>query len=438
MGVQHDDVVQDQTADDSTDYTPHDGDDGMEVVLAESRKQSWLCERCWQTLKIPLLALLLLFSATAIFLLIVSVTSGGETAETVDEIDDTPEVFTRTIPPTSPPTGFPVAGPSDIPSAIPTVTMSPSAFPSELPSLSPTQTPSNLPTQAPTANPTLRTTTAVPTLSPSMSPTIEDETTTFYAIGDVPYTPKQARDIAVQLDEIPGDAEFVVHIGDLQAKQKNETCTSAGYIAASTLLRRSHAPVFVVLGDNEWNDCPNPDEALEYWRDEFEGFDSRHWNHTFSIEHQPGRTENFAFTHKKTLFIFLNIVGGTVHNETEWDIRLVDEVKWTKNVIRDYNAITPGVGRIVIFAHANPQLAHQPFFAPLQRFIQNELQNTVPLLYLNGDKHVWSYDQEFLGQPSFLRIMLTGGSVEPPLKVEVTADGSYRNPWIAFRHDRQF
>ena len=428
MGVEHQGLTQNPTADDSTDSSPREGDKTTEEVVDEVRKPSWRRKHCWQKLKKSLLALLLLFSAAVIFVIVFSVTSGEESAvETVDDIDNVPELFIRTRVPTS--------APSDIPSAIPTLTISPSGLPTVLPTQTPT-TP--MPSQAPTANPTLRPTTASPTSSPSMSPTIEEETTTFYAIGDVPYTPKQARDIAVQMDELPEDAEFVIHVGDLQAKQKNEICTRDGYFAASELFRRSHAPVFVVLGDNEWNDCPNPDEALRYWRDEFEGFDSRYWNHNFSIKRQPGRSENFAFTHKKTLFVFLNIVGGTVHNETEWKMRLADEARWTKNIILDYNATTPGVGRIVLFAHANPQAAHRPFFDPFQKFIQNELQNTIPMLYLNGDKHVWSYDPEFLSQSSLLRIMLTGGSEEPPLKVVVHADGEYTNPRRAFRHDRQF
>ena len=43
------------------------------------------------------------------------------------------------------------------------------------------------------------------------------------------------------------------------------------------------APVFVILGDNDWTDCPNREEGLQFWKHEFVGFDSRYWKLTFDI-----------------------------------------------------------------------------------------------------------------------------------------------------------
>lgn len=58
-------------------------------------------------------------------------------------------------------------------------------------------------------------------------------------------------------------------------------------------------------------------------------------------------------------------------------------------------------------------------------------------MYMNGDAHVWEYKQKFYGQSNFLRIQLTGGTSEPPLKAVVNAC-SYRG--IAadtFTYDRR-
>ena len=59
------------------------------------------------------------------------------------------------------------------------------------------------------------------------------------------------------------------------------------------------------------------------------------------------------------------------------------------------------------------------------------------MLYLNGDKHEWLYEPFFLDQPSFLRLMVTGGTSEPPLKVMVHANGETADIEDAFSYDRQ-
>jgi hypothetical protein len=176
---------------------------------------------------------------------------------------------------------------------------------------------------------------------------------------------------------------------------------------------------------------------LSFWRQEIEGFDTRYWNHTFALQRQPGRSENFSFIHKNTLFIALNLVSGLVHDKSEWSTRLTEQVEWTKDLIRAYNSSKTDVGRIVIFGHANPLFVHNEFFVPLEEFVESVLQNRIPMLYLNGDKHEWLYEPSFLGQPSFLRVMVTGGTSEPPLKVSVHATGDNVTTADAFVYDRQ-
>ena len=130
---------------------------------------------------------------------------------------------------------------------------------------------------------------------------------------------------------------------------------------------------------------------MGYWRDEFEDSDSRYWNNAFDLERQPGWYENFAFVHKKNLSLWLSVVGGTVHIETEWE----NQLEWTRLLIRRCKASRESVGRIVLFEHANPQMVHRAFFDPLRDFIERGLRNGTPMLYLNGDTHVGSYDLSF-------------------------------------------
>jgi hypothetical protein len=88
------------------------------------------------------------------------------------------------------------------------------------------------------------------------------------------------------------------------------------------------------------------------------------------------------------------------------------------------------------FGHANPVNSHKAFFDPLTEFIKVELENQLPILYLNGDKHAWNYQPSFFGQASFLRITLTGGTSEPPLKVSAVSGENY-GVNETFIYDRQ-
>jgi hypothetical protein len=146
------------------------------------------------------------------------------------------------------------------------------------------------------------------------------------------------------------------------------------------------------LGDNEWNDCPNRNAAWGYWIDTFQGFESRYWNHTFQIERMDDRPETFAFVHKGTLFIGLNLVGGVSFNDNEWSTRLSTQASWTMDLIRRHvNTTTVNSNAfgsvpsmpIVIFGHVNPLNQHDAFFAPMQAFIRDELADDIPILYLS-------------------------------------------------------
>jgi hypothetical protein len=193
----------------------------------------------------------------------------------------------------------------------------------------------------------------------------------------------------------------------------------------------------VALADNEWNDCPNHQDALGYWHDEFDGFLEDNWpNHRFDVISQSERIENVFFIHKQTLFICLNIVGGRVHDQNEWDTRLTANFVWTRNLIERYVINEYVANAVVIMAHATNSIDNRNFFNPMRDYIQNELRNTIPILYLNGDTHSWNHEPNYFGQPSWLRITLKGGTNEPPLKVMVNGSSNMSTVNEAFSYDR--
>ena len=95
----------------------------------------------------------------------------------------------------------------------------------------------------------------------------------------------------------------------------------------------------------------------------------------------------------------------------------------------------------MIFAHADPTLINSTFFGPLQYYIRETLKNEIPIIYINGDKHYFQFDTEWYGQESMHRIMVEGGSMEPPLKmklsVPINADHGVLRVEDVYTFDRQ-
>ena len=267
-----------------------------------------------------------------------------------------------------------------------------------------------------------------------------DVAATVYAIGDVPYTRSAAVSLTYQMQNLPSSGDFLIHVGDIRNGTSSDTsCRESEYSDVADILRLSPIPVFIVVGDNDWPDCDNAEQGLQYWKDSFLNFHDK-WDHSFEITYQSDIEENFAFRYKGTLYIFLNLVGRAVMSKDAWSSRLASEVDWVQTLIREYQQDTlPRMGRIMLVSHPDPDSAQADFFDPMESFISDELDNSIPILYLNGDGHKWKYQPDYLGQSSFLRIMVRGEAVQPPLKFTLDANDKslvLADPEEAFPYDR--
>lgn len=235
---------------------------------------------------------------------------------------------------------------------------------------------------------------------------------TFAAMGDVPYSPEEYVQLPKQIAEIPTEAQFVVHVGDI--KTGKELCDESIYENVAAILAKSKQPLFIIPGDNEWNDCLNPDNAWKLWTKHYSRFDER-WKHKIPVKRQPEHDENFAFVESKVLFIGLNLVGGRVHDPNEWKRRHADDLKWTKKHL-DENRYE--ISSMVIFGHAKPTEVHDDYFDGLSHAATKWEK---PILYLQGDGHRWIYDRPFKAQ-NILRVQVDQGGIAPPILVKVTDD----------------
>ena len=232
---------------------------------------------------------------------------------------------------------------------------------------------------------------------------------TFYAIGDVPYAEAEDLLLPKQIGEIPPDAEFLVHLGDI--KDGNTPCDEAVYMKLSGILQESRSRVFVVPGDNEWNDCVDPNSAWQFWKKHLFQFD-RHWKNGQAVERQKELPENFAFLRNTVLFVGINLVGGHVHDAEEWKRRHALNADWIIGSMKEHR---PNIKAMVLFGHASPSASHKDFF---DRFVPIAAEFAKPILYLHGDGHVWIKDRPFEAK-NILRVQVDRGGITPPIQIRV-------------------
>ena len=99
----------------------------------------------------------------------------------------------------------------------------------------------------------------------------QDVALTFYVTSDVPYASAE-QDVLAEHLQTMHDADFFVHLGNIQEARRS-LCRRHRYQSVAALLRTAPLPTFVLPGQEDWPNCPDQDEAWEYWKESFLEFD---------------------------------------------------------------------------------------------------------------------------------------------------------------------
>lgn len=234
----------------------------------------------------------------------------------------------------------------------------------------------------------------------------------FSAMGDTPYGVSDMRKLQHQLKNLNPSSTFVIHLGDI--KTGITPCSNSWYQQVADILRTSPKPLFIIPGDNEWNDCFDPEDAWTLWTRHFLHFDKQ-WPDTLHVVRDNRHLENFAFVSNGVLFVGLNLVGGKVLDPIQWSIQDRDNIQWIESQVRDHKQ---SISRLVILGHALPNRYHRTFFVMLSRLGQSFGK---PMLYLHGDGHKWIQDYPFTAK-NILRVEVDNGGGANPVTVKVTDD----------------
>jgi hypothetical protein len=237
----------------------------------------------------------------------------------------------------------------------------------------------------------------------------------FSATGCGPYKPAEEPLLEkyVKLVSDDGKSAFLVHLGDIVSSAKKKWPESE-YKKVADILKQSRVPVFVVPGDNEWNDLADPDEGWRFWTKHFTNFE-KHFKGAPEPRRQKERAENFAFESRGVLLVGLNLVGGRVHDKDEWKTRHKQNVEWVRE---QFGAAKGRVRAAVVMAQAEPAKTHEDFFKPFAEAVR---EFGKPVLYLHADGHVWQVHEKWRA-PNLTRVQTDMVGRAPPVLVTVTED----------------
>mmetsp|Transcript_5855 Transcript_5855/g.13578 ORF Transcript_5855/g.13578 Transcript_5855/m.13578 type:complete len:634 (+) Transcript_5855:105-2006(+) len=249
--------------------------------------------------------------------------------------------------------------------------------------------------------------------------------TTFYAIADCPYDDNERQNLMpAYIENLDGDADFMVHLGDLQYA-KVDRCREYAYREAAGILGRSAITTFVLPGDNDINDCDDVSHGESMWLEHLHRFDER-WDHPFDVRRWGTLDESFTFVHRRVLYFAVNIVGGEPHSRTEKERRHREHLAQIRGTLSEIEDGDFDV--MVLLGHAEPSRHHRDFFRGRDGFYSIVAEVGKPTLHLHGDRHEY-YEQpgsDELGLDNYIVISLDGESIAPPIRIEI--DVSRKSP----------
>jgi len=282
----------------------------------------------------------------------------------------------------------------------------------------------------------------------------------FLAVGDIPYFPGE--DLLLEsflAEELPRDAAFLVHVGDI--KRGSAPCTEAALGRAAGIFRQQPVPVVFTPGDNEWTDCRleaaggyDPEERLALLRRLYYG-DAQvlRLAELDVVTPDPAYPENYRFARAGVVFVTLHVVGSRNNLQrgasTEYEARSAANRRHLRAATAAAKA--EGAKAMVLLFHANPGLEKTPAppgYGPLHEDLRHLLREFPgPVLAIHGDTHRYRFDQPLRDpstgapEPRFTRLEVPGSpvvgavwvSIDPEAPEPFTVRLTYPNArdWLA-------
>lgn len=166
-------------------------------------------------------------------------------------------------------------------------------------------------------------------------------------------------------------------------------CSLERYTSVYEIMKESHAPMFIVPGDNDANDCPRFERAWGNWKTTFlhpSRVTESVWDVSkFGVIARQESSANFAFVHMRVLIVGVDVVGGRPHNRDEWVTRHVGNVNWMKTNVQKYYGSQADT--ILLLGHGRPANSNRDFFQSALTALRDLKVDMNRVLYVHGDGH---------------------------------------------------
>ncbi|MGJ8697717.1 MAG: hypothetical protein ACSHYF_15470 [Verrucomicrobiaceae bacterium] len=263
----------------------------------------------------------------------------------------------------------------------------------------------------------------------------------FSAMGCGPYSPADLRaaQYYVGQENRDGTSQFLIHLGDICTGQsgRDGSLTGKTYTDIKDLFTKGNTiPSYIVPGDNEWNDRPDPEVGWALWSEHLLGLE-KNFQAGWVTERQQERPENFAFVANGVLVIGINLPGGRVHDPGEWARRFGENNAWIEAQFAKHQK---EVRAAIVCAQANPvgqgrvKVVVNALFTPFTKsFVKLAAGFEKPVLFLHADGHTWTVDHPWEDARNVTRVQVD--RLEPNFPpVQITVDVSAEEP---FRFERR-
>lgn len=317
--------------------------------------------------------------------------------------------------------------PSTNPSPLPPSTISghsspvPSSPSSPRPSKIPSITPTILSSWTPSTSSTVFSYAPSIVVSRSTSPTSNIATSFFVIGGRAKKTDDFLLTVALKSNYLT-QGEFLVHLGDFNNPRLG--CRESIYRTFQSQIVHSPAPVFVTPGDNEWNECENPEEAKIFWKRYLTTSLDEHYRNeddhprpiSFPVTRQPSYEENFSFNLRDVLYVGINLVGGPVLDAQAWASQTIANLSWIETQTEAFtDRHQESVKALVIFGNSNRRKEYKDFFLGLAQLVD---VLAIPTVYIHNSTDKSSLIKRALGKRN-LWILRVQSSTIPFIRVTV-------------------
>mmetsp|Transcript_8629 Transcript_8629/g.21617 ORF Transcript_8629/g.21617 Transcript_8629/m.21617 type:complete len:808 (-) Transcript_8629:165-2588(-) len=241
----------------------------------------------------------------------------------------------------------------------------------------------------------------------------EGSTITFYATSDTPFDGDEEEKLAKDLIKIPNDAEFVMHLGNMQDAGVT-MCPETHAAESAAILRKSPVPVMVVPGEHDWVNCPYQENAFMRWMASFGAFQLAFPN-TMTYSRSENHPEIFMVLHKGVLIFGLHLVNGRVEDAEALDFLNEDMKNFFVGMLNDYK---DQYRAIVIMGNARPGPRQKLFFDSLSTKLSGV---PAPVAYVHANNGI---SNDIVTHTPFadldiMAIQVPKGGDHPPLKITV-------------------